>query len=1791
MTIDLNTFPYNDDYNEEKKFYQILFRPGVAVQARELTQLQSILQNQAARFGKHIFKEGSMVIPGNVSLDVAYPYLKLEPTYSSTDINPANFLNKKIVGLTSGASATVIQVIDTDTIDPDTLYLKYDVGNSSKSFIATITSGSQIVTGIDIDATTQLTTGAFVYGSGIPAGAYITQIISSSSVRLSAAASATNTLSLSAETATQFIDGETIRTVVSSGSVHSANLVSSNSSGLASKAQIQKGVYFVNGRFVLADSQTILLDKYSNTPSYKIGLDVQEEFTTAEQDISLNDPAGGSTNFNAPGADRLYINLVFTKVAINDQTTTNFIELIRVKDGILQKLVNKPEYSELEKTLARRTYDESGDYTVRVFPVEIKEHLNDGTNSGVYLASDGGDEDKLVVAVGAGKAYVKGYEVENQSTIYVETDKSRDTLAENNYIIYPSVGNYVEVDNVEGVFNISTYETLSLYDDPSAGVLIGNAKIRSMEFVSGTPGTTNAKYRLYLFDVEMLTDSNGLRSFAETRRIEGAAGSCLPTGTDATLVDTQNITGIYQIPEYALKEISDESYTVKRYMTGTMSGASLTITGSSNEIFATGNILNYHVVILSASGTALGNGFVNGEVVDMSAGGNSIVLGGSPVGRQVTFTITGADGSTLGIIGTVSKSNLSPKTKTKATRTQTLAHSSVVQLDKADIFKVVSIIDSTTSANITDRYTLDNGQRDSYYDRGRLIFKSGYSAPAGNIEVEYEYFNHGVGDYFSVNSYESVIDFKDIPTFTSQITGSFYDLINCLDFRPRINDTGTGFSVTSETPAANLPFTLDYEYYVGRIDKLIVDTYGEFKVLKGSSGVNPQAPKDPTDAMVLYQLNIPPYTFSTVDVIKKKIDNRGYTMRDIGRLEKRISNLEYYTSLNMLEKATEDLFIDDGLGGNRFKLGFVVDNFTSHKVGDVALPEYRCAVDPENQILRPQFKSNNLKLILNSGLSSNYQVTGDLVTLPYTEESFISQLFASGTENVNPYNIFSWIGILKLTPSSDEWYETRRAPDRIIETDDGLADALAGLNGQVIWNDWETAWLGREISRVPVEANTTINSTGTNHHGVNQGIAALRTRLGRIPNEVTEFAVGNLTEEQRAIPGRGGTVLTAIYRDTVTREVGQTRTGIQTTIIPTTKTQVLDDRIVETTTIPYIREKTIEFSAENLKPNTRVYPFFDNIDVTMFVRPIDSNSVNGDPLVTDSSGRVSGYFELPNSDVQKFLAGSKSFRLIDNAANIAALSTTLAETNYNAQGILQTQQATILSTRTAQIVTNTVTDSRVAVISQVEDTEIKIRYSDPLAQTFVIDKAGGVFISKIDVYFATKDATGIPVTLQIRNTVNGYPGQYIVPFSEKSLVPSLVNTSIDGSVATSFVFDSPVYLQDGQEYAIVLLANSDSYNVYVSTLGDADILTGEKISQQPYAGSLFKSQNASTWTASQEQDLKFNIHRCVFNTGVTGQFVANNETLSAVNMVSDPFYTTNSSNVVKVYHKDHGLKTSETVTISGVVGTKNNIPAAELNDTHAVTVLDIDNYTITVTTNANATGWIGGDDITTTTNQKLDTIQLVSQSMVFPNTAISYGIKATDFATDSIDATYADIQSGSNISFTDSKVVYSTENEVSGKSLVLRATMTSQFDNISPVIDLERFSLVTVSNRINDDDTGETAARSGNAIARYITKQVGLANPATTCKVLFSAIRPPNSTIKVYLKYLPIGSTENFDDQGYIEIPAEQYPNADYILRRDYSFFMENIPEFDVFAIKIVMLAADTADVPLIKEFRVIAAV
>ena len=389
---------------------------------------------------------------------------------------------------------------------------------------------------------------------------------------------------------TKFTDGET---VTSSQTAASTAVVSTCATGC--RATIDAGTYYINGFFVNVDEQIITLDKYTNTPSYRVGLTIVENFITSTDDTTILDNAQGASNANATGAHRFKIDLTLAKLAIDSTADASFVELFRLKNGKLEERPISDIKTSFEDTLARRTFDESGDYTVRAFELDIREHLLAGENRGIHGAgttsSDGNlaSESKLAFGLSQGKAYVKGYEIAKIGTTYIDVDKARDFDTSSGITTRFNVGSFVNVENVFGSPDINfvsgeveNFKTLRLVDEPhttrgtvfATGLAyvydIGRAKTRAFEHSSGSAtavaslgnsgslatatlsnsATTGTIFKHFLFDIEMFAHINvtGAMSGALTTGDTLTGGTSNATGTIESIstADSATITGVTQ---------------------------------------------------------------------------------------------------------------------------------------------------------------------------------------------------------------------------------------------------------------------------------------------------------------------------------------------------------------------------------------------------------------------------------------------------------------------------------------------------------------------------------------------------------------------------------------------------------------------------------------------------------------------------------------------------------------------------------------------------------------------------------------------------------------------------------------------------------------------------------------------------------------------------------------------------------------------------------------------------------------------------------------------------------------------------------------------------------------------------------------------------------------------------------------------------------------------------------------------------------------------------------------------
>ena len=1901
QTTNLNVSPYFDDFNADDNYYKVLFKPGVPVQARELTGLQSILQNQIAKFGQHFFKEGSKVIPGNTSYIDNYDCVEINNEYLGITVESYidQLLNQKIVGLTSGISATIVKILSSTNSERGnlTLYLQYESSGDINTTQNTFSDGENLAASVDIL-------------SGPESSAFIPT-------------------------------GESFATTISS-----------NATSTAAAFSIANGVYFVRGNFVTVNAETILLSQYSNTPTGRVGLRILEETINSDEDVNLTDNSKGFNNFAAPGADRLKISCSLTFKGSEDLNDNDFVELASLRSGNVVSKTTTPQYNFLADELARRTFDESGDYVTKPFSIKVRESSNNGIgNNGVFaegqLTEDGNEatEDLGLYQISSGKAYVKGYEVNKNGSTFIDFDKPRTTKTlENQAITYntgaslrlnrvlgsPEVGfghtqivslrdtrtgtqsaaNIMSAPGEEiglarvydfalesGAYNTSTPTEnewdISLYDiqtftkitlnanhtlstptfvkgkysgatgflrsavsastslnlyetngdfipnepiifngieDSRVSVAVTSFGVRDVKSIFGGPGLTDQNSgdvgfaRTFTGDVKLrdefifgsanvtsstgsggsgvstITSGNlqfpgklkvgnilkfgGLGKNTKTlarvtavssssvvvagvTTVAGVAEGFLPLGTAGGSVEVPDLTLVTSpfeksedntlytpLPKSNISDVdlSDATLSIRKIFNVAISASTQQLTGAvsagDNTTFlpfdeerysliradgTTENLTSDKFTFTNGNGTLqisnIGTDLsvnqeatliatlnkvkpkakvkrknaVNSLVVDksnLSGSGigrttlnDGLTFGSYPFGTRVQdekislntpdvldvlgifestdtsdpsapkmtlSSINTVDGGTTdlligeqitgansGAIGIFAEQLTDAQIAFISTNESEFIEGESVRFEKSNVQAIVNTID-VPSRNVSADFNFNSGQRQTLYNHGFITRKNGVDAPSKKIRIYFVnafFESDDTGDLTTANSYND-LDFKrDVQTINE------YRNTDLLDIRPRVSDytvtesnrspleflgrslSGSGNSAQNIL-ASDESITTDFSFFLGRVDKIYLSKYGELQVVQGSPSEEPDAPVSTDDSLELATITLPAYLFDVSDATMSFMKHKRYRMQDIRSLENRIKNLEYYTTLSLLETTTANLFVPDEDGLNKFKSGFFVDNFTTFQPQETDIP-IKNSIDSTNKELRPSHYTNSIDLQVGpvEGENSIYtgadpegvgiKKTGDVITLDYTEEAYLSQPFATRSESVTPFLLNFWQANISLNPASDTWVNTVRVEPNIFQTEGNFNDVTAaaerrfgGFDPQTgltntVWGSWQTVWTGtRSESRVRRRREV----TGRSIH---------RSRIGPRHNQVRER------------------ITTSTFQDTITdhfRTGTSTREGTRQLITEQFDQTSLGDRTISSEVSPTVRSRNVTFDGRGFKPQARVYAFFDGVAVTKYCVPklieismksgtfqvgetvtgtvktdpnisseppyiqfraavsnhkegphdaptriydrnpytdtqvadlaletfggitgqvlannrgtaailpdtysststilnVDTVSLANQPqgdffgyiqtgmilkggtsgaeaeitnlrFVADFASTVQGSFFIPNPNVNTnptFVTGQRTFVLTDSSENDPVETTTTASETYSASGTIDTVQENIVSVRNARVQTignienravseqtaTTVESQRLSstLVSRFLRTEERPRRRggwgrvrraqrrrarararrgrDPLAQSFFVGEEGGIFITSCDVFFESVDDNNIPVTFQIRTMKTGLPTTEVLPFSEVNLDPDQISTSTNGSVATKFTFESPVYLEGGKEYALVMLSTSLKYKVFISRIGENDLMTDEFVSNQPILGSLFKSQNASTWEPSQWEDLKFDLFRASF---------------------------------------------------------------------------------------------------------------------------------------------------------------------------------------------------------------------------------------------------------------------------------------------------------------------------------------
>lgn len=838
-----NVNPYYDDFNEDKKFLRMLFRPGYAVQSRELTQLQTILQNQIGKFGDHIFKDGSVIIGGQITTQTLN-FVRLVPQSSQTTQTPVaktitaeDVVGYNIIQRDGGSTGNVVAKAKVVDILP-----AHSGADNYAVAVISYMSGNEFTAG----ATVEFDTPNLLYTNISP---------SSSSVP------------------------------------HKGN---------CQTVAVAEGIFYVNGFFVRTNNQlqpayTISVDdiREFSDPTGSMGFSVKSVIVTDRDDYTLRDPANGSYNYNAPGSHRYRIDLELAFTGVSDQP--DFFELVRYSSGEVIRKFDQTQYPELVKLFAQRTYDQSGNYVVKPFSVTMKE--KDSTN---LLAEIGTGK-----AYVYGHEYESAFKDQVEVPKARDTVVYENVFAGNKFENYV-IGKYKTPPNqTDAYFTDSTplfeqyTETIGNQDPSSTAIqvygttggpigvtaylaygfsgAVFNALMHRLEFVSpnssdsfrANSGNTGVEVKAFISNMVVRreptsTSQNTLLNLYAINPLNGQSKRVLFDlttlrdfgGTNSLLPKFNNFNGqrlIYPLNGSAsttlIKEVEDLSYvhTVCRsffHQSGVPQVVPASVQPQNADSFRwcirTGTVPTtplalseddeYYLVYTATLGTGgqnpaivPQNGFIrrifgvggapsprteSGTVISYPTAkiidaGNGLQIttplepGQYTVIGRVKANNTDINQDTTGEIRTKSLVGITAETLTSTSETNRRTvftgssggdpYSMYFRLNKADVYKIDSIVGST-GTDISYKFEFDSGQRDSMYQLARLYVKPKYVQDftgSYNFTVSYKYFEHsGYGPFVAESYKNSGISYENIPVFVDPNSGKSINLANAVDYRP-----------------------------------------------------------------------------------------------------------------------------------------------------------------------------------------------------------------------------------------------------------------------------------------------------------------------------------------------------------------------------------------------------------------------------------------------------------------------------------------------------------------------------------------------------------------------------------------------------------------------------------------------------------------------------------------------------------------------------------------------------------------------------------------------------------------------------------------------------------------------------------------------------------------------------------------------------------------------------------------------------------------------------------------------
>lgn len=752
MTTNFASAPYFDDFDPEKNFYKVLFKPGFAVQARELNQLQSILQHQTSVFANHIFKKNSVVIPGGVSLNNTADLI-----FISGLVDPSVLIGKTIT------NATSFDFTDDSTLD---------------GFITAVVVGVQSAS------------------ESTPAVLYLKYI---------KAQPDRGRFNINEPLAT--VGQQLIRFTVADipGAI-----------AIGKTTTVSKGVFFTKDTFVDCPPQTIIIETDNESvTNCVIGLNVVERIVTSDEDESLLDNANGTPNQYAPGADRRQILLNLVRVdASLPVDEDNFITLMKIENNVVTYVNNVTQYAELMKTLARRTYDANGNFVVTGLAPTINKSADDNfiwANISKGRCYVGGYEYNQIantpIAIdkprstqyqesvptvsefspGLTYVYVAGAnnikQIPQSETIVRFINAAPGTVGTE--FIGCGIFKHIQyafgtpgVDDVYKMFfTCLSFEKGFSIEDIGGVIVVADgegAPVLHELKISNIFGTFPAGATLLNgcgCDGEGVIYKNVANTLYVIKNTLDPvpAKETLICGTSTANLNTsfvsnflESLAPLIEVDSDIIKTLYDEgsgenttSFSVVRRDTFNVTAEGvLSVSLSGDDVFDAYSPVAYYAFVVDA-----------GDETSYDLTG---IISIAADRKRYDLTIPGGSpliGKTLWVYSTVIKQNALQSAKVTQTVTINIAtpSSSWMALQHQDVVRIVKVVDSgdpnvaadinSEEGVITNRFILDDGNTSNTIGTGLIKLRRRAVAPTGQIAVRYEYYTTSPGNYVSVDSY------------------------------------------------------------------------------------------------------------------------------------------------------------------------------------------------------------------------------------------------------------------------------------------------------------------------------------------------------------------------------------------------------------------------------------------------------------------------------------------------------------------------------------------------------------------------------------------------------------------------------------------------------------------------------------------------------------------------------------------------------------------------------------------------------------------------------------------------------------------------------------------------------------------------------------------------------------------------------------------------------------------------------------------------------------------------------